>query len=340
MGYAFESITSDGTFIIAEAGVNHNGQLPLAMKLCDAAKAAGADAVKFQTWKTEALLLPDAPLAGYQEATGYASQFAMAKALELPYEDFVTIKNHCQTIGIRFLSTPDEIQSLDFLTDVLGLTTIKIGSGEVTNLPFLAAAGAKKRDVILSTGMSDMEEVSAAVSALQRSGARSVSLLHCTSNYPTAMQDVNLTAMCRMRERFQLPTGYSDHTEGIEVAIAAVALGAVIIEKHLTLDRTMSGPDHQASMEPDRFRQMVQAIRNIEMALGDGLKQPRTSELEIKRVVRKCLVTTKPILKGECYSIGNVTAMRAGEGVDASLWEQYQNKPANRDYTAYERIDP
>jgi len=339
MEYTVESITPGHTFVIAEAGVNHNGELSLALQLCDAAKMAGADAVKFQTWKTEALMLPEAPLAGYQKVAGFATQFEMAKALELPYADFVTLKNHCQAIGIQFLSTPDEVQSLDFLVDTLRLNTIKIGSGEVTNIPFLAAAGRKKVEVILSTGMSDMNEVAMAVETLEKSGAGSISLLHCTSNYPAPMEEINLRAMSRMREHFQLNTGYSDHTEGIEVALAAVAMGAIIIEKHLTLDRNMPGPDHKASLEPDRFKQMVDSIRNIEKAMGDGIKKPQPSEMATRRVVRKSLVATCAIQSGEPFTIDNVTAMRTGEGVDASLWPMYENRPASRDYSIFERID-
>jgi N-acetylneuraminate synthase/N,N'-diacetyllegionaminate synthase len=339
MGYVIKTMTPGHTFVIAEAGVNHNGDLALALKLCDAAKAAGADAVKFQTWKTEALMLPEAPLANYQQEAGYVSQFEMAKALELLYTDFITLKYHCQSIGIQFLSTPDEIRSLDFLTETMALSTIKIGSGEVTNLLFLTAAGQKGIDVILSTGMSDMNEVAIAVETLLKSGAHSVSLLHCTSNYPTAMKDVNLRAMCQMREEFKLPVGYSDHTEGIEVAVAAVALGAVIIEKHLTLDRNMPGPDHKASLEPDQFAEMVQAIRNTEKALGDGIKKPQPSEIPVKKVVRKCLVANCAIQAGEPFTIENVTAMRTGGGVDASLWPQYENRPSPRNYLPLERIE-
>jgi N,N'-diacetyllegionaminate synthase len=328
------------TLIIAEAGVNHNGDLQLALKLCDAAKEAGADIVKFQTWHTDALMLPDAPLAGYQQNNDktITSQYAMAKALELPYEAFFTIKSHCEKIDIQFLSTPDEEESLDFLVDHLGMNLIKVGSGEITNLPFLAQVGRKKREVILSTGMSDPAEIATAMEVLRTSGAPVISLLHCTSNYPAPMEEVNLKAMQTLKSRFQTVVGYSDHTEGIEVAIAAVALGAGILEKHLTLDRFLPGPDHLASIEPSAFQAMVQGIRNIEKALGSAEKAIQPSEFAIRRAVQKSLVAKVAIMAGDVFSMDNVTAKRAGGGIPASEWLHIEGRRANRNYQPNELI--
>ncbi|MDD4986896.1 MAG: N-acetylneuraminate synthase [Dehalococcoidales bacterium] len=336
-----EIISSPHTLIIAEAGVNHNGNLEMALKLCDAAKAAGADIVKFQTWKTSSLMLRNTPVPAYQKdaAAPYDSQYAMLEALELPWDAFRHIKAHCITVGIRFLSTPDEEESLDFLVDDLGLDMVKIGSGEVTNLPFLAQVGQKGVEVILSTGMATPGEVATAWQTLQQYGAPKVSLLHCTSNYPAPMEEVNLKAMLSLRERFHATTGYSDHTEGIEVAVAAVALGAEIIEKHLTLDRSLPGPDHRSSIEPDQFKAMVQAIRNIEKALGDGIKRIQPSEAGVRKVVQKRLVARVPIAKGEPFTSANVTAKRAGRGIPASNWLSVEGKPAPRDYMPDECID-
>lgn len=329
------------TLIIAEAGVNHNGQLPLALKLCDAAKEAGADIVKFQTWKTDALMLKDAELAEYQKqnAGHFPSQYTMSKQLELGYDQFFQIKEYCDNLGIRFLSTPDEEESLNFLTDHLGLNLIKVGSGEITNVLYLSQIGRKGVDVILSTGMADMQEVETAFRTLREAGARSIKLLHCTSNYPTLFEEVNLKAMLSLQERFQTPIGYSDHTLGIEVAIAAVALGAAIIEKHLTLDRNLPGPDHLASMEPDEFRAMVNSIRHVEMALGDGIKAAQPSELLIRPVVQKSLVAKCRIEYGVTFSENNVTAKRAGKGVPASRWPEIKGKTAGHPYEPDDLIE-
>jgi N,N'-diacetyllegionaminate synthase len=327
------------TLIIAEAGVNHNGDLSLALRLCDAAREAGADVVKFQTWKTEALLLPDSPLAPYQQLGGtYGSQYAMAKALELPYEDFLTIAEHCRNIGIRFLSTPDEAESLSFLTDIMNLTTIKVGSGEVTNIPFLELVGSHGVEVILSTGMSSMEETENALEVLRRSGAGPLILLHCTSQYPAPYNELNLRAIPAMASYFGIPIGYSDHTAGIEAAIAAVTLGAIVIEKHLTLNCSMVGPDHRSSAEPAVFRAMVKAIRNIEVALGDGIKRAQPSEESSRRVVQKTLVASCPIVYGESFTLANVAAMRGATGIPASDWYNVKGKVAGRNFSTYEPI--
>ncbi len=341
MEHTPEKAGRQSTLIIAEAGVNHNGDPDTALRLCDAAKDAGADIVKFQTWKTESLMLDSTPLAEYQKSEDMAdgSQFAMAKALELPYNAFIKIRDHCSKIGIAFLSTPDEEDSLDFLTDIMGLEMIKIGSGEVTNIPFLSRAGMKKKDIILSTGMSALVEVEAAFAALKDNGARSISLLHCTSNYPAPYREVNLKAIKSLKEHFGVPVGYSDHTEGIEVAIAAVALGAVIIEKHLTTGRSQPGPDHKASIEPHEFKRMVDAIRNIEEALGDGIKRSQPSEEVIRKVVCKMLVARTFINKGEAFSTTNVVGMRAGMGIPVFQWSLIEGKPASRDYSPRDIIE-
>jgi N-acetylneuraminate synthase/N,N'-diacetyllegionaminate synthase len=309
-------------FIIAEAGVNHNGSLELAYKLCDAAKKAKADAVKFQTWKTEAILTQSVPMADYQSVnTGSKkSQFEMAKELELSYEEFSKIKRYCDKIGIQFLSTPDEIESLEFLLSI-GVDIIKIGSGEINNIPYLRQIGAKKKNVILSTGMSFLSDVENSYYTLMDSGAMSVALLHCTSNYPCPMDEVNLTAMLTLREAFKCRVGYSDHTMGIEIPIAAVAMGAEIIEKHFTLDKSMDGPDHKASLNPSELIEMVKTIRNIEKAIGNGIKMPNASEQIIEKVVKKKIVASKHISKGEIFTNENITVKRSENGLSAEHWD-------------------
>jgi N,N'-diacetyllegionaminate synthase len=329
-------------FIIAEAGVNHNGDIRLALQLCDAAREAGADAVKFQTWQTDQLMLREAALAEYQKVNAghFPSQYEMSRQLELSYNDFRHLQRYCNQTGIRFLSTPDEEQSLDYLCDELGLELIKVGSGEITNLLYLRQIGRKKRKVILSTGMADLEEVTVAFRILKDAGAEEISLLHCTSNYPTPCNEVNLRAMLTLKEKFGVKVGYSDHTMGTEIPVAAVALGAVIIEKHLTLDRTLPGPDHLASLEPHEFRDMVLAIRHIEVALGNGIKTPQKSEVLIRPVVQKSLVAKCVIRKGESFSEDNVTAKRAGHGISASRWPEIEGKTAGHHYEKDDLIEP
>lgn len=326
-------------FIIAEAGVNHNGDIKLAYRLCDAAKEAGVDAVKFQTWKTEKIVTKTADMASYQaDNTGFEdSQYNMLKKLELSYNDFVSIQLYCNKIGIMFLSTPDEEESLDFLCD-LQLPFLKIGSGEVTNIPYLRKIGSKKMDVILSTGMSYLSDVEVARRTLLEAGAKSVSLLHCTTNYPCPMNEVNLRAMQTMKEAFKCKVGYSDHTMGIEVPIAAVAMGAEIIEKHFTLDKNMEGPDHKASLDPNELKAMVTAIRHIEQALGDGIKQPNQSEKEISKVVLKRIVASRPVKKGEVLSEENMTVKRSDTGIKASYWDMVAGRVAQQDYSIDEEI--
>lgn len=326
-------------YIIAEAGVNHNGQLDLALKLCDAAKEAGVDAVKFQTWKTENIVTAQARQAAYQtENTGVEeSQYDMLKKLELSYDHFRYIQDYCKKIGIDFLSTPDEEESLTFLVS-LGLPLIKVGSGEVTNIPYLRKIGSQKKPVILSTGMSNLAQVATAYDTLLTAGALSVALLHCTTNYPCPVDEVNLKAMCTLRDAFKCQVGYSDHTMGLEVPVAAVALGAEIIEKHFTLDRTMEGPDHKASLEPAELKLMVQQIRNIEEALGDGIKRPNKSESENAKVVQKSILAKRAIKKGEVLTEDMLVAKRAGTGISSVHWDVVIGTTAVKDYDVDEPI--
>ena len=329
------------TYIIAEAGVNHNGQLDLALKLCDAAKEAGVDCVKFQTWQTEKIVTRKAEKATYQsENTNDAeeSQFDMLKKLELSYEDFRLVQEHCNKIGIDFLSTPDEEYSLAFLMNELHLPLIKIGSGEVTNIPYLRQMASYHKPIILSTGMATLAQVAMAYDTLIAAGAPMVSLLHCTTNYPCPKNEVNLRAMQTMKEAFKCPVGYSDHTMGTEIPIAAVAIGAEIIEKHFTLDRNMDGPDHKASLEPHELKYMVDCIRNIEVALGDGIKRPNPSEVEISKVVLKSIVAKVPINKGETLTANNMTIKRAGSGIPAAHWDMIVGTKALHDYDIDEPI--
>ena len=320
--------------------MNHNGQLDLALKLCDAAKETGVDAVKFQTWKTENIVTAQARQAAYQaENTGVEeSQYDMLKKLELSYDHFRYIKDYCQKIGIDFLSTPDEEESLAFLMNDLDLPLVKVGSGEVTNIPYLRKIAACGKPVILSTGMSTLAQVATAYDTLLRAGAPKVSLLHCTTNYPCPYDEVNLRAMVTLRDAFKCQVGYSDHTMGTEIPVAAVALGAEIIEKHFTLDRTMEGPDHKASLEPEELKLMVQQIRHIEVALGDGIKRPNKSEAENAKVVQKNILAKRPIKKGEVLSEENLTVKRAGAGISASLWDSVVGAYAIKDFAIDEPI--
>jgi len=329
------------TFIIAEAGVNHNGRLDLALQLCDAAKAAGADAVKFQTWVTEKIIVPDTQKAAYQQANtgGEQSQYQMLKALELGYAQFAQIKDYCDSIGITFLSTGDNPEDVDFLLG-LGMPMVKMGSGDITNIPLLRHIGACGRPVILSTGMADMKMVRTAFRTLQAAGAKDITVLHCTTNYPCPPEEVNLKAMLTMKAELGCPVGYSDHTLGTEIPVAAVALGATVIEKHLTLDSHMEGPDHAASMEPAAFGEMCRQIRAVEAAIGSGIKEPNESEKRISGVVLKRIVAARDIRAGEILTPENLAVKRAPEGPGANLWDQICGNKAVKDYQKDQAIEP
>lgn len=328
------------TLIIAEAGVNHNGDVNLAKKLCLAAKESGADVVKFQTWITEKIITHEVSQAEYQsENTGECcSQFDMLKKLELSYDDFREIKEYCDEIGIIFTSTADEQDSLDFLIE-LGIPFIKIGSGEIGNVPYLRYIGSKKMPIILSTGMSTLSDVELSIDALIEGGAEDISLLHCTTNYPCPYDTVNLKAMDTLKTAFGYTVGYSDHTMGIEVPIAAVARGAEIIEKHFTLDRKMDGPDHLASMEPDEFKRMVLGIRNIEKVLGDGIKRPSSEEKKISKVVKKRIVAKKQIPQGKLIEVDDLAVKRHEYGVPAYAWDMIVGTLARKSYEIDEGIE-
>lgn len=326
--------------IIAEAGINHNGDLSLAVKMADEAKAAGADIVKYQTFQPEALVSRYASKADYQkEATGAEeSQLEMLKKVALLPRDYRYLKSHCDEIGISFLSTPFELESVAFL-DGLDMPFWKIPSGEVTNLPYLLAIARTKKPVVLSTGMCELGEIQAAVDVLKSNGTPKISLLHCNTEYPTPYEDVNLRAMGTMRERFGLEVGYSDHTPGIEVPIAAAAMGAVIIEKHFTLDRNMEGPDHKASLEPGELAAMVTAVRHIEKALGNGEKFVSPSEAKNRDIARKSIIARRAIQKGETLTEDNITTKRPGSGISPMRWFEVLGTRAARDFQEDELIE-
>lgn len=325
-------------FIIAEAGVNHNGDINIAKKLVDKAKEAGVDAIKFQTFRAENLVTKEAPKAEYQkETTGDGSQFEMLKKLELSLEDHITLKRYCEEKGIMFISTPFDFESVDLLekTDV---SLYKVSSGDLTNLPLLSYIANKNKPIILSTGMANLGEVEEAVETISKAGNDRTILLHCTSNYPTAYEEVNLRAMLTMKEAFKLPVGYSDHTIGIEIPIAAVALGAKVIEKHFTLDRNMKGPDHRASIEPDELKIMVRSIRNIELAMGDGIKRCNKSEENIRKVARKSIVAGRDISKDEVITINNISFKRPEFGLKPKYVDLVVGKKARRNIKVNEFI--
>lgn len=330
------------TLIIAEAGVNHNGDLNMARQLVRAAADAGADMVKFQTFVASKITAAHAPKADYQKAaTGaHESQQEMIARLELSRHDHETLIAECERHGIRFFSTGFDPESLDMLVE-LGIDRIKIPSGEITNLPLLRHIAAKRLPVILSTGMATLGEIEDAIGALERGGVprEAITVLHCNTEYPTPMADVNLRAMGSIRAAFGVAIGYSDHTLGIELPIAAVALGATVIEKHLTLDRTLPGPDHAASLEPGEFAQMVAAVRNIELAMqGDGVKRPSRSEAKNRPIARKSLVASRAIRAGEPFTPDNVTAKRPGTGMSPMRWDEVMGQPAPREFAADELI--
>jgi N,N'-diacetyllegionaminate synthase len=328
--------------LIAEAGVNHNGDLALARRLIDVAAQAGADVVKFQTFSADRLVTTAARQADYQvRNTGVQeSQHAMLKRLELSRAAHLELIAHCRTGGIEFFSTGFDTDAVDMLLD-LGATRIKIPSGELTNLPFLRHIGRADREVILSTGMGTHEEVAAAVDVLERAGTprARITVLHCTTNYPAGMDEVNLRAMAAMGAALGVRVGYSDHTVGIEIAIAAVALGATVIEKHFTLDRALPGPDHKASLEPAELTAMVAAIRNVERALGSAEKKPSEAERANRAIARRSLVAARDIARGERFSAANLTTKRPGTGISPMSWDEVIGREASRAFKADELIE-
>ena len=326
--------------IIAEAGVNHNGDINLAKKLIEQAAKAGADVVKFQTFKANSCVSVSAKKAKYQlETTAKEeSQLEMIKKLELSYESHFELMKHCKKHGIAFLSTPFDLESVEFLRG-LDLPYFKIPSGEITNLPYLKAVAKCKKKVLLSTGMANLGEIEAALEILRKNGTRNITLLHCNTEYPTPFEDVNLNALKTLKEAFKLEVGYSDHTEGIVASLGAVALGAVVIEKHFTLDKTMEGPDHRASLEFEELKALCKDIRELEKALGSGIKKASKSEAKNKIIARKSLVAKREIQKGEKFSIENLTTKRPGSGISAMRYEKYLGKRALKTYKKDELIN-
>jgi len=325
------------TMIIAEAGVNHNGDVNIAKKMVEIAASAGADYIKFQTFKTENLVSIKAKLASYQQKNmenAEDSQYAMLKKLEMTTQDFIDLKAHCEDCHIGFLSTPFDSDSIAVLCEI-GVPFWKIPSGEINDLPYLEIIAKTNREVVLSTGMSTIEEIQDAIDVIRRHNNKKITLLHCNTEYPTPYADVNLNAIATLRERFGLDVGYSDHTQGIEVSLAAVALGASIIEKHFTLDKTMAGPDHVASLNPVELKNLIDAIRNIEEALGSAEKKPSHSEMKNIAIARKSIVAKEDIMPGDIFSEQNITAKRPGNGISPMLWYtvigQKAKKPFYRD---------
>jgi N-acetylneuraminate synthase len=352
-------------YIIAEAGVNHNGSLDLAKRLIEVAAEAGADAVKFQTFKADKLVSRAASKAEYQiEHTGASeSQHEMIRKLELDEAAHDVLAAHCKSKGIEFLSTPFDLDSLEMLVRKFNISTIKIPSGDITNAPLLLEAARTGKPVILSTGMSSLGEIEMALgvlafgyttrdefpcfavfenaygSAMGRQALQgNVTLLHCTTEYPAPFTDINLRSMATLQHAFGLPVGYSDHTQGIAITVAAVAMGAVIIEKHFTLDNDLPGPDHKASLEPDELRQMVRSIREVELALGSAVKQPAASELKNRPIARKSLVAARDIRKGELFTQDNLAVKRPGDGISPVYYWEWLGKTADRDYLQDDRV--
>lgn len=327
------------TYIIAEAGVNHNGDFNLAKKMVYEAKKAGVDAVKFQTFISKNLVSSYAPKADYQKKTtnGSESQQDMLKRLELSFEDFTLLQEYANELDIDFLSTPFDDDSIEFLK-TLDMPFWKIPSGEITNLPYLMKIEETKKPIILSTGMSTIDEIEQALDVFKDYNRSDIILLHCNTEYPTPFRDVNLNAMSTLRDKFNVKVGYSDHTKGIEVPIAAVALGAEVIEKHFTLDKNMEGPDHKASLEPNELMTMVNAIRNIEDSLGDGDKIPSESEKKNIAIARKSIVAKMEIRKGDIFTTDNLTVKRPGDGISPMEWFNIVGETAHRDFNVDEKI--
>ncbi len=330
------------TLIIAEAGVNHNGSIDMAKRLIEVAAEAGVDYVKFQTFKSEKLVSRHATKADYQKANtgGEDSQLKMLQQLELSRHDHFLLIEHCKKCGIKFLSTAFDLESIEFLHS-LNLDLWKIPSGEITNLPYLRSIAQKGGRVIMSTGMCDLSDIEAALKVLTSNGTpeENITLLHCNTEYPTPWNDVNLRAMHDIAKRFNIPVGYSDHTKGIEVPIAAVALGATVIEKHFTLDNNLPGPDHKASLEPHQLKAMVDAIRHIECALGSGTKQVSESERKNMAIARKSIVAATEIKKGELFTPQNITVKRPGGGISPMQWDNIVGTYATKDFLTDELIE-
>ncbi|MDY6867883.1 MAG: N-acetylneuraminate synthase [Chloroflexota bacterium] len=329
------NVIKSNTLIIAEIGVNHDGDLNKAEQLIDVAANAGADLVKFQTFNAERLVTSMAPKAEYQSLAEdeKQSQLDMLCQLELSHEMHEILIEHCEKKGVGFFSTAFDTGSIDYLVS-LGIDRFKVPSGEITDLPYLRHVGSYGKSIILSTGMATLGEIEAAIDALEYAGTprKNITVLHCNSEYPTPVHDVNLLAMCSIRDAFKVDVGYSDHTLGIDIPIAAVALGAKVIEKHLTLNRNHSGPDHKASLEPHEFTSMVRSIRNIEKALGDGIKRPSSSEIKNKHIARKSLVASRHISIGEKFTAENVTTKRAGKGISPMRIDEIIGKSAVRSF--------
>lgn len=327
-------------FIIAEAGINHNGDINIAKKLVDNAVLCGADAIKFQTFNAGNLVTKYAKQANYQieNLKEETSQLQMLKKLELSHEEYKELKKYCETQKIIFLSSPFDLESIDFL-DSIGLEILKIPSSEIDNVPYLRKIAKLKKKIILSTGMSNLSNIEFALNILRNNGTRDIVLLHCNTDYPTKIEEVNLLAMETIKNAFKVSVGYSDHTNGIEVAIAAAALGAEVIEKHFTLDKNMAGPDHKASLEPFEFNNMVKAIRNIEIALGNGIKVQTPSEEINSKVGRKSLVAKVFIKSKEIFTEKNVCVKRPGTGISARYWDYVIGKEAKRDFEKDELIE-
>ncbi|MFH1593959.1 MAG: N-acetylneuraminate synthase [Candidatus Omnitrophota bacterium] len=328
--------------MIAEAGVNHNGSVKTAKRMVDVAARAGADAVKFQTFKAERVASAAAPKARYQKSRSGAkeSQLDMLKRLELDVKTHRELIGHCKARGIEFLSSPFDLESVELLKD-LKLKRLKIPSGELTNLPYLKKVGSLRKEIILSTGMANLSDIDSAVNILVESGTskEKITVLHCNTAYPTPYEDANLKAMLTIKDVLNVKIGYSDHTSGIEAAVAAVALGASIIEKHFTLNKNAKGPDHKASVEPGELKRMISAIRNVERALGDGVKRVSGSEMRNRSIVRKSIIAAKPIRRGELFVSGNVTTKRPATGISAMEWNDVLGRAAKRDFKKDEFIE-
>lgn len=327
-------------YIIAEAGVNHNGNLEFAKEMVDKAKESGADCIKFQTFVSKNIVSKSADKADYQKqhTDSSESQLQMLRKLELSFDNFIELKEYCKLREIVFLSTAFDFDSIDFLNE-LDMGIWKIPSGDITNLPYLIKIAKLNKPIILSTGMSTIKDIKVALIALRDNGSGEITVLHCTTEYPTPYEDVNLRAMNTIKEEFNVPVGYSDHSKGIEIPIAAVAMGATVIEKHFTLNRNMEGPDHKASLEPDELKAMVSAIRNVELAIGSKDKQPAESEKKNMAIARKSIIANRSIKKGEIFTEDNLTVKRPGNGISPMRWFELLGQTAMRDFEEDELIE-